>query len=160
MGVLFKKKKEKEIVKIKKKFTEKGVLFSFIKAIYEIGDFEDYKILSIKAAEIFFEENQTIFNNLNTLSEDNLNVLIDLLNCFFSSYKLGSVEIQIDENSGDVFIIHYHSPFINMFSNETNCIFLVEFYKKLFETIIGEKLNIVEEECGINNEKCIFKITL
>jgi len=160
MGVLFKKNKEKELVKIEKKFNEKDVLSSFIKAIAEIGDFEDYKILSLKAAEIFFEENSNIFKSFTTISEDNLNVLVDLLNCFFATYKLGNIEIEIDENSGEMFILHYHSPFMNIFKNEGESFFLVEFYKKLFEFILDEKLNIKEEECDINNEKCIFKVTL
>ena len=160
MGILFKKVKEKEIIKIEKKFQQKDVLTSFIKAITEIGDFEDYKILALKAAEIFFEDNKSIFESLTTLSKDNLNILIDLINCFFAAYKLGSVEIEIDEDNGEVFIIHYASPFRNIFKNEKSCIFLVEFYKKLFEFILDEKLRVKEEECGVNNEKCIFKVSI
>ena len=160
MASLFKKNKKKELITIENKFEQKDVLFAFIKAVSEIGEFEDYKILSIKAAKIFFDEHKNLFKNLSTISEDNLNMLVDLLNCFFFNYKLGNIEIEIDEDNGEVLIIHYNSPFINLFENKENCIFLVEFYKKLFEDILDETLKIEEEECGVNNEKCIFKITV
>jgi len=160
MGILFKKHKNEELVKIENKFKQKDVLDSFIKALSEIGDFEDYKILFLKAAEIFFNENRNIFKTLTNISGDNLNILVDLLNCLFVNYKLGNIEMEINEESGDVFIIHYHSPFIKAFEEEKNCVFLVEFYKKLFESVLNEKLNVKEEECGVNNEKCIFKITV
>ena len=159
MSILFKKSKE-DVVKIEKKFVEKDVLYSFIKALSEIGDFEDYKILFLKAAEIFFEENKNIFKTLSDISADNLNILVDLLNCLFINYKLGSIEMEIDETEGELFILHSHSPFIDAFEKEKNCVFLAEFYKKLFEFILSEKLNVKEEECGVNNEKCIFKITV
>jgi len=48
MGILFKKHKNEELVKIENKFKQKDVLDSFIKALSEIGDFEDYKILFLK----------------------------------------------------------------------------------------------------------------
>jgi len=160
MASLFKKNKRKELITIEHKFEQKDVLFSFIKAVSEIGEFEDYKVLSIKAAKIFFDEHKNLFKNLSTISEDNLNMLVDLLNCFFLNYKLGNIEIEIDEDNGEVLIIHYNSPFINLFENKENCVFLVEFYKKLFEDILDETLKIEEEECGVNNEKCIFKITV
>jgi len=158
MASLF--KKNKETVKIKKNFVQKDVLFSFIRAVAEIGEFEDYKVLSSKAAEIFFDENKNLFKSLSNISGDNLNILVDLLNCFFVNYKLGNIEMEIDEDNGEVFITHYHSPFINAFEEQKNCVFLVLFYKKLFEYILNEKLNVKEEECGVNNEKCIFKITV
>jgi len=160
MSILFKKNREEEIIKIEKKFVEKDVLYSFIKALSEIGDFEDFKLLFLKASEIFFEENRNIFRSLTSISNDNLNAFTDLLNCFFLNYKLGNVAIEIDEAEGELFIIHYHSPFINAFENQHNCVFLVEFYKKLFESVLNEKLNIIEESCGVDNEKCVFKITV
>lgn len=155
---LFKKTTE-EIVTIEKNFEEKDVLSSFIKAIIELGDFEDYKIVSIKSADIFFEDNRGIFRSLTTISADNLNVLVDLINCFFSNYKLGSIEMKIDELRGEVIITHYNSPFVHAVKEHKSCIFLVEFYKKFFEFVLNETVNVEEIECGVNNEKCLFKIT-
>ena len=155
---LFKKTHE-EVIKIEKNFKEKDVLSAFIKAIVRLGDYDDYKMVSIKAADIFFEDNEGVFRSLTTISADNLNVLVDLINCFFSNYKLGSIEMKIDEIKGEVIIIHYHSPFINAIKEYKCCVFLVEFYKKLFEFVLNEKVNVEEVECGVNNEKCIFKVT-
>jgi len=159
MAALFKKNKVTDIVTIENKFEHKDVLSSFIKAIVKIGDYEDYKVVSIKAAELFFEDNKNIFNSLSAISADNLNTLVDLLNCFFSNYKLGNIEMQIDEIKGEVNITHYYSPFINAVKEYKCCVFLMEFYKNFFEFVLNEKVNIEEIECGINNEKCIFKIT-
>ena len=156
---LFKKHMEENVVKIENKFQNKDVLTSFIKAIVDLGDYDDYKEVSLKAAELFFEYNKNIFNSLRTISADNLNVLVDLLNCFFSNYKLGNIEMKINEIKGEVFITHYNSPFINAVTEYKCCVFLVEFYRILFKFILNEKINIEETECGINNEKCIFKIT-
>ena len=39
------------------------------------------------------------------------------------------------------------------------CVFLVEFYKRLFEFVLNEKVNVEAVECGVDNEKCIFKVT-
>ena len=156
---LFKKHMEEDVVKIENKFQNKDVLTSFIKAIVDLGDYGDYKEVSLKAAELFFEYNKNIFSSLTSISADNLNVLVDLLNCFFSNYKLGSIEMKINELKGEVIITHYNSPFINAVTEYKCCVFLVEFYKIFFEFVLKEKINIEEMECGVNNEKCIFKIT-
>ena len=155
---LFKKTTE-EVIKIEKSFEEKDVLSSFIKAVIELGDFEDYKIVSIKSADIFFEDNKGIFRSLTAISADNLNVLVDLINCFFSNYKLGSIEMKIDEIKGEVIITHYNSPFVHAVKGYKSCIFLVEFYKKFFEFVLNESVSVEEIECRVNNEKCLFKIT-
>ena len=65
---LFKKHREEDVVKIENKFEYKDVLTSFIKAITELGDYDDYKEISIKAAELFFKYNKNIFNALTTIS--------------------------------------------------------------------------------------------
>ena len=153
--------KPKETLKLKKhSFEDKNVLYSYLKAVLKLGDIDDYRYLSKEAATIFFEENKRIFENFHKLSNDNLEMFLDVFNCFLSKNYLGNMDMEIMEHKGEVLIEHFHSPFINIIENDVSCEFLSKLYSEVFSMLLEEKVEAKEISCGGENEKCIFKITV
>lgn len=153
--------KSKESIKLKKSsFEDKNVLYSYLKAVLKLGDINDYKYLSKESATIFFEENRRIFENFNKLSDDNLEMFLDVLNCFLSKNHLGNIDMEISEHKGEVVIEHFYSPFANIVHDDTSCEFLSKLYSEVFSLLLQEKVEAKEIICGDENEKCIFKITI
>ncbi|GAB6072206.1 hypothetical protein JCM14244_05830 [Venenivibrio stagnispumantis] len=141
-----------------------SLIGSFFEIILKVGDMDDFRVLTEKSAELFFEKNKSLFMSMKSysISIDSLKNMVITLNQFLDYHKLGAVKIAIKEKESSFYIIHYNSPFALMLkekSKQNVCFFFSEFYSKTFSLIFDRPIKIMEDNCAAYNKEdyCIFK---
>ena len=128
------------------KISSNEIILSLFDSILELGDEEDVKLLCKTLGKKLFEKNKSLFINNSIFKIDDMEILINILNLFLMTNRLGYIKFIFDKKQLSMKLIHYEFHFIDYV--EDSVLILEEFYKLLFSEILEKsiKLNYKREE--------------
>jgi predicted hydrocarbon binding protein len=137
------------------------ILSIFLSTLTSMVDIEDYNHFTSQIAKNFYMQNKLYLGNLSKIGNEDIGLIWENLNVFFSLSNLGKSQMIIDLENRSISIRHYDSLFVKYLHDKANfklCNFYAELYSLVLTDIFERSIKVVEKECNSRSGKefCLF----